>query len=73
MVVEVTTLGVNVSWIFIAEHSEVETAGVVETREREGESKTAGPGPGSTSGEQELEQQHGQVDWEQPGVIRPEA
>ena len=41
------SLRANVSWLFIVEHSEVETAGVVER-----ESKTAGLGKGSTSGEQ---------------------
>ena len=42
---EVSTSGVNVSGLFIAEHSEVETAGAVERegeREREGRKK-AGP------------------------------
>ena len=38
---QVCTSGVNVSWLFIAEHSEVETAGAAE---RERELKTAGPG-----------------------------
>ena len=47
----VSTSGVNVSWFFIAEHSEVETAGVVEW-EREGE------GQGSTL---KLKQQHDKV------------
>jgi hypothetical protein len=37
--------GVNVSWLFIADHSE--TAGAVDR-----ESKTTGPGQGSTSSEQ---------------------
>ena len=43
----VSISGVNVSWLFIAEHSAVETAGAVES-----ESKTAGRGPGRTAGEQ---------------------
>ena len=75
---QVSISGVNVSWLFIADHSELETAGVVERESR----KTAGPVQGSTSGEQvrvpfpqaeqlKLEQQHEQVDWEQQGVIRP--
>ena len=35
---QVSTLGVNVSWLFIVDHSELETAGAVAR-----ESKTAGP------------------------------
>ena len=40
--------GENVSWLFKAEHSAVETLGAVEGRR---DSKTAGPGQGSTSSE----------------------
>ena len=40
-----STSGGNVSCLFIAEHSEVETAGAVERKY-----KTAGPGQGSGSG-----------------------
>ena len=44
---QVTSSGENVSWLFIAGNSELETAGAVER-----ESKTAGLGQSSTSGEQ---------------------
>jgi hypothetical protein len=37
---QVSTSGGNVSWLFIAEHSDVETAGAVEReREREGDTE----------------------------------
>jgi valyl-tRNA synthetase len=57
---QVSTSGVNVSWVFIAEHSEVKTAVAVEKererererkRDRGRETKTAGPGQCSISGE----------------------
>jgi hypothetical protein len=50
---QVSTSGVNVNWLFKAEHSEVRTAGAREMeREQESGLKTAGPGQDGTSGEQ---------------------
>jgi hypothetical protein len=69
---QVSTSGVNVSCLFIAEHSEVETAGAVE-RERV-ENSTSGEQvrvPEPQAEQLKLEQQYNQVDYGQPGVIKP--